>query len=42
MDMPPGSYTVVVRPYELLDPDPEKAQPPSPGIGVIEVYEIDP
>ncbi len=41
VDLPPGSYTVVVRPFELLDPDPEQNQPAKPGVGVIEVYEID-
>jgi hypothetical protein len=42
MDLPTGSYTVVVRPYELLDPDPARAQPAVSGVGVIEIYEIDP
>ncbi len=42
MDLPPGSYSVVVRPFELIDPDPARAQPAAPGVGVIEVYEIDP
>ncbi len=42
LDLPPGSYTVVVRPFELMDPDPDRRQPAVPGVGVIEVYEIDP
>jgi hypothetical protein len=43
LDLPPGSFTVVVRPFELRDPaDPTRDQPAKPGVGVIEVYEIDP
>jgi hypothetical protein len=41
-DLPPGSYTVVVRPFELSDPDPEQNQPAVPGVAIIEIYEIDP
>ena len=37
MDLPPGSYTVIVTPFELL---PE--EPASPGVGLVEVYEINP
>jgi hypothetical protein len=42
VDLYPGSYTVVVRPFELVDPDPSLNQPAKPGVGVIEVYEVDP
>ncbi|MBI5689206.1 MAG: hypothetical protein HZC55_03850 [Verrucomicrobia bacterium] len=42
LDLPPGSYTVVVRPFELRDADPARHQPAVPGVGVIEVYEVDP
>ena len=37
LDLPPGSYTVVVKPFEQL---PE--QPAVPGVGLLEVYEINP
>ncbi len=40
VDLPPGNYTVVVKPFELLDPNPDLAQPAQPGVGIIEVYEI--
>lgn len=36
-DLPPGSYTVVVQPFELL-PD----EPALPGIALVEVFEIAP
>jgi hypothetical protein len=42
VDLPPGSYTVVASPFELLDPNPAIAQPASPGVGIVEVYEIAP
>lgn len=42
LDLPPGNYTIVVRPFELRDPDPEREQLAVPGVGVVEVYEIDP
>ena len=41
VDLPPGSYTVTVRPFVLLNPDPTLSQPERPGIGVVEVYEIE-
>ena len=41
MDLPPGSFTVVVQPYELRDPDPARDQLGIAGVGIIEVYEID-
>jgi hypothetical protein len=40
VDLPPGSYTVVVRPFELRSPNPLADQPAVAGVGVIEVYEI--
>lgn len=42
LDLPPGAYTVVVRPFELRDPDPARDQPATPGVGIVEVYEINP
>jgi hypothetical protein len=42
VDLPPGNYTVTVRPFLLLSPDPAVAQPERPGVGVLEVYEISP
>ncbi len=40
-DLPPGSYTVIVRPFEFRDPDPARDQPARPGVGIVEVYEIE-
>lgn len=40
VDLPPGSYTVTVRPFELRDTDPARDQPAVPGVGIVEVYEI--
>ncbi len=42
LDLPPGAYTVIVRPFELRDPDPDRDQPAVPGVGIVEVYEINP
>jgi hypothetical protein len=42
VDLPPGNYTVVVKPFELRDPDPLKDESAQPGIGLVEVYEINP
>jgi hypothetical protein len=42
VDLPPGGYTVIVRPYELRSTDPSRDQPAVPGVGVVEVYEINP
>lgn len=42
VDLPPGNYTAIVRPYEFRSADPAKDQPAVPGVGVIEVYEIGP
>lgn len=42
VDLPPGNYTVTVRPFLLLSPDPAVGQPERPGVGVLEVYEINP
>ncbi|MBI5767602.1 MAG: hypothetical protein HZA93_07390 [Verrucomicrobia bacterium] len=41
LELPPGSYTVTVKPFERRDADPEIDQPAVPGVGLIEVYEID-
>lgn len=41
VDLPPGNYTVVVRPFEFLHADPDLNQPAEPGVGIVEVYEID-
>jgi hypothetical protein len=40
LDLPPGNYTVVVKPFEDLTIDPP--QPAAPGIGLVEVFEISP
>jgi hypothetical protein len=40
VDLPPGNYTVVVRPFELRSSDPAREQLAQPGLGVVEVYEI--
>lgn len=42
VDLPPGGYTAVVRPFEKRSSDPQQDQPAVPGVGVIEVYEIAP
>ncbi|HEY1111052.1 MAG TPA: M12 family metallo-peptidase [Opitutaceae bacterium] len=42
LDLPPGNYTVTVKPFELRDPDPQRDQPARPGVGIVEVYEIRP
>lgn len=40
VDLPPGAYTVIVRPFELRSSNPALDQPARPGVGVVEVYEI--
>ncbi len=40
VDLPPGSYTVTVKPFERRSADPQEDQPAVPGVGIIEVYEI--
>jgi hypothetical protein len=40
LDLPAGSYTVVVRPFELRSSNPLRDQPAIPGLGVVEVYEV--
>ncbi|MBL9213245.1 MAG: hypothetical protein JNL92_22470 [Opitutaceae bacterium] len=42
VDLPPGSYTAIVEPFEFRSADPQLDQPAVPGVGVIEVYEIGP
>jgi hypothetical protein len=42
IDLPPGNYTVIAKPFELLSPDPNQAQPARPGVGIVEVFEINP
>lgn len=42
MDLPPGNYSAIVKPFELVDPDPNVAQPARPGVAIVEVYEIEP
>jgi hypothetical protein len=41
VDLPTGNYTVIVRPYELRSTNPLRDQPAVPGVGIVEVYEID-
>ena len=40
VDLPPGSYTVMVRPFELRSSNPLRDQPAVAGVGIIEVYEV--
>ncbi len=40
VDLPPGNFTVIVKPFELVHSDPSIAQPAKPGVAVVEVYEI--
>jgi hypothetical protein len=40
VDLPPGNYSVIVRPFELRDADPQRDQPAQPGVTVVEVYEL--
>ena len=40
LELPPGSYTVTVRPFEFRSSNPLLDQPAEPGVGVVEVYEI--
>jgi hypothetical protein len=40
VDLPAGSYTVTVRPFELRSSNPLLDQEAVPGVGIIEVYEI--
>ncbi|MEY4940700.1 MAG: hypothetical protein RIQ93_2435 [Verrucomicrobiota bacterium] len=42
VDLAPGLYTVIASPFELVDPNPAIAQAPKPGVGIVEVYEINP
>lgn len=39
-DLPPGNYTIIVRPFERRSANPADDQPAAPGVGVMEVYEI--
>ena len=39
-DLPPGNYTVIVRPFELRSTNPLRDQPAQPGLCVVEVYEV--
>ncbi len=40
VDLPPGAYSVIVRPFELRSENPLRDQPASPGVAVVEVYEV--
>lgn len=40
VDLLPGIYTVIVKPFEKLDPDPTLNQPAKPGVVLVEVYEL--
>lgn len=40
VDLPPGSYTAMVKPFELRSANVLEDQPAVPGVGIIEVYEI--
>jgi len=39
-DLPPGSYTVMVKPFEFRSQDPTLDEPAQPGVATVEVYEI--
>lgn len=41
-DLAPGNYTVIAKPFELRDANPELDQPAKPGVAIIEVYEVNP
>ena len=41
VDLPAGAYTVIVRPFELRSANPRLDQPALPGVGIVEVYELD-
>jgi hypothetical protein len=40
VDLPPGSYSVIVRPFEFRSTNPLFEQLAEPGVGVVEVYEV--
>jgi hypothetical protein len=40
LDLAPGSYTVVIKPFEDLTSNP--AQPAKPGVAAVDVFEINP
>lgn len=40
VDLPPGNYSVVVKPFELRSSNVLLDQPAVPGVGVVEVYEV--
>jgi hypothetical protein len=40
IELVPGNYTAIVRPFELRDANPALDQPAIPGVGIVEVYEI--
>lgn len=42
VDLPPGNFTVIVKPFELRSTDPTLEQLATPGVAVVEVYEINP
>lgn len=42
VDLPPGNYTVIAKPFEFRSPDPLLDEPAVPGVGIVEVYEINP
>lgn len=42
VELPPGNYTILAKPFELRDPDPALDEPAKPGIALVEVYEIGP
>ncbi len=42
VDLLPGNYTVIVKPFELRDPNPDLEQIAKPGVAIVEVFEINP
>ena len=42
VDLLPGLYTVVVKPFEKISSNPDENQTAEPGVALVEVYEINP
>ncbi len=40
VDLPPGNYTVIVKPFEARSAVPEQDEPARPGVTIVEVYEV--
>lgn len=40
VELPPGSYTVIAKPFQRRHENPAFDQPAVPGVGIVEVYEV--